>query len=83
MGKNKEKFTANVTLSGEDINGPAIKIRNNHTMKSQPIQLDKKREICRNLLEKKEGSKLILFMNDTNIQLKNLRESTEKLSEVI
>lgn len=46
------------------------------------MQLNKKNEICRKLLEKKEESKLILLMNDMNIYLQNLRESTEKLLEL-
>lgn len=45
------------------------------------MQLNKKKEIHRKLLEKK-GAKLILLMNDLNIHLKkNLRESTKKLLE--
>lgn len=47
------------------------------------MQLNKKKEICRKLLEKKEGSKLILLMNDMNIHLQNLRESNEKLLKLI
>lgn len=46
------------------------------------MQLNEKNEICRKLLEKKEESKLILLMNDMNIYLQNLRESTEKLLEL-
>lgn len=46
------------------------------------MQLNEKNEICRKLLEKKEESKLILLMNDMNIHLQNLRESTEKLLEL-